>query len=269
VRRVTGRATGRNASSNRSGATLLTVGLTKRFGGVTAVDAVSLEVRPGSITGLIGPNGAGKSTMLGLVAGALRPDAGTVSFNGRDITRLPTFRRSLIGLVRTFQVSSEFAKLTVLENLLVSAQRQTGETWKGYVLGRRAWERQERDLTERARGILRRFNMADKEKELAGNLSGGQKRLLEIMRGLMTEPSMLLLDEPMAGVNPTLSHEVQDHLLELRDEGLTMLLVEHELAVVSRLCHRVFVMASGRVLAEGSMDELQGNDEVVDAYLAG
>ena len=269
VSRAIGRTPARNPSSDRNSVILSTDGLTKRFGGVTAVDAVSLEIRPGSITGLIGPNGAGKSTMLGLIAGALRPDAGSVSFNGRDITRLPTFRRSLIGLVRTFQVSSEFARLTVLENLLVSAQRQTGETWKGYALGRRGMGEPERELTERARAILRRFNMTDKEKELAGNLSGGQKRLLEIMRGLMTQPSMLLLDEPMAGVNPTLSHEVQDHLLELRDEGLTMLLVEHELAVVSRLCHRVFVMASGRVLAEGSMDELQGNDEVVDAYLAG
>ena len=258
-----------SSNSLRTEVTLSTHELTKRFGGVTAVDSVSLEIRPGSITGLIGPNGAGKSTMLGLIAGAVRPDHGTVIFNGKNITRLPTFRRSLVGLVRTFQVSSEFARLTVLENLLVSAPRQTGETWRGYVLGRRSWNRQETEITERARIILRRFNLADKEKELAGNLSGGQKRLLEIMRGLMAEPLMLLLDEPMAGVNPSMSHEVQDHLLVLRDEGLTMLLVEHELAVVNRLCHQVFVMASGRILAEGSMDELQGNDEVVDAYLAG
>jgi ABC-type branched-subunit amino acid transport system ATPase component len=259
----------RTASLAEGSPILSTEGLTKRFGGVMAVDHVCLEVRTGGITGVIGPNGAGKSTMLGLVAGALRPDEGTVRFLGSDVTRQPTYRRSRAGLIRTFQMSGEFAKLTVLENLLVAAPRQTGETWKGYLLGRRVWRREEAEATERARAILRRFNMADTEKALAGNLSGGQKRLLEIMRGLMADPALLLLDEPMAGVNPSLARKVEDHLVELRDEGLAMMLVEHELAAVGRLCDRVLVMAAGRVLAEGSMDELQGNHEVVDAYLAG
>jgi branched-chain amino acid transport system ATP-binding protein len=257
------------ASLSQESAILATDGLTKRFGGQLAVDHVSLMVKTGGITGVIGPNGAGKSTLLGLVAGALRPDAGTVRFLGNDVTRLPTYRRSRIGLVRTFQMSGEFAKLTVVENLLVAAPRQVGETWKGYVLGRRAWRRQEADAAERARAILRRFSLADKERDLAGSLSGGQKRLLEVMRALMAEPAMLLLDEPMAGVHPSLSSIVEDHLLELRDEGLTIMLVEHELGAVGRLCDRVLVMAQGRVLAEGTMDELQGRHEVVDAYLVG
>jgi neutral amino acid transport system ATP-binding protein len=264
-------ATGGNTVAGLSqGSTILAAdGLTKRFGGQTAVDHVNLEVTAGQITGVIGPNGAGKSTLLGLVAGALRPDSGTVRFLGNDVTRLPTYRRSRVGLVRTFQASGEFAKMTVIENLLVATPRQVGETWKGYLLGRRAWRRQEAEAAERARAILSRFNMADKERELAGGLSGGQKRLLEVMRALMTEPAMLLLDEPMAGVNPSLARIVEDHLLELRDEGLTMMLVEHELGAVGRLCDRVLVMARGRVLAEGTMDQLQGSHEVVDAYLAG
>jgi ABC-type branched-subunit amino acid transport system ATPase component len=264
-------ATGGNSAAGLSRGSIILAadGLTKRFGGQTAVDHVNLEVTAGQITGVIGPNGAGKSTLLGLVAGALRPDSGTVRFLGNDVTRLPTYRRSRVGLVRTFQASGEFAKMTVIENLLVATPRQIGETWKGYLLGRRAWRRQEAEAAERARVILRRFNMADKEKELAGGLSGGQKRLLEVMRALMTEPAMLLLDEPMAGVNPSLARIVEDHLLELRDEGLTMMLVEHELGAVGRLCDRVLVMARGRVLAEGTMDQLQGSHEVVDAYLAG
>jgi len=248
---------------------LVTDGLTKRFGGQTAVDHVSLEVKAGQITGVIGPNGAGKSTLLGLVAGALPPDSGTVRFRGDDVTRLPTYRRSRAGLVRTFQVSGEFAKMTVIENLLVATPRQVGETWQGYLLGRRAWQRQEAEAAERARAILQRFNMGNKERELAGSLSGGQKRLLEVMRALMAEPTMLLLDEPMAGVHPTVAHRVEDHLLDLRDDGITMILVEHELGAVGRLCDRVIVMARGRVLADGTMDELQGSHEVVDAYLVG
>ena len=254
---------------SREPAILATDGLTKHFGGQLAVDDVSLDVKAGSITGVIGPNGAGKSTLMGLIAGALRPDSGTVRFLGNDISRLPTYRRSRVGLVRTFQISGEFARMTVIENLLVAAPRQVGETWKGYLLGRRGWQRQEADAAERARAILRRFNMAEKEKDLAGGLSGGQKRLLEVMRALMTEPTMLLLDEPMAGVNPRLARTVEDHLLELRNDGISMMLVEHELGTVRRLCDRVVVMARGRILADGTMDELQGSHEVVDAYLVG
>jgi ABC-type branched-subunit amino acid transport system ATPase component len=173
------------------------------------------------------------------------------------------------GVIRTFQISSEFPMLTVLENLLVAAPNQHGESLWRAVLRRRAWRKEEAVSLARARDLLRRFGMADKEDEYAGNLSGGQKRLLELGRALMADPVILLLDEPMAGVNPSLARRIEDHLLELRDEGLTMLMVEHELAVVERLCDPVVVMAQGRVIFQGSMEQVRSNEGVLDAYLAG
>jgi ABC-type branched-subunit amino acid transport system ATPase component len=244
-------------------------GITKRFGGVTAVDDVTFEIHPGTITGLIGPNGAGKSTALGIVAGAIRADGGHIEFLGTDVSGLPTFRRSRLGLVRTFQVSSEFGRLTLLENLVVSAPQHYAESMRASLWGPRAWRRHEEELIERAIVVLTRFGMRDKANEYAGNLSGGQKRILEIMRGLMAEPKLLLLDEPMSGVNPSLIRQIEEHLVMLQEAGLAMILVEHELSVVGRLCGNVVVMAMGRILAEGTMDQLRGNDEVVDAYLAG
>jgi branched-chain amino acid transport system ATP-binding protein len=174
------------------------------------------------------------------------------------------------GLIRTFQISSEFQRLTVLENLLVGAPAHPGETLVGsLVLGKRAWRAQEQELVDRARELLVRFEMQEKEDEYAGNLSGGQKRLLEIMRSLMAEPKLLLLDEPMAGVNPTLARGIERHLERLREAGLTMLMVEHELGVVERLCDRVIVMAQGKVISEGTMETLRRDQEVLDAYLVG
>jgi ABC-type branched-subunit amino acid transport system ATPase component len=243
--------------------------LRRDFGGVHAVDGASFEVRAGTITGLIGPNGAGKSTVIGVIAGAIRPTAGTITFLGHDLTARPPHQVARRGLVRTFQLSSEFGRLTVLENVLVAAPQQPGESFWGAMLGRRHWQRRELELVERARELMARFGLADKEDEYAGNLSGGQKRLLEIVRGLMADPKLLLLDEPMAGVNPTLGASIQEHLAHLRDEGLTMLMVEHELAVVERLCDPVVVMAQGRVIAEGAMSEVRTRREVLDAYLAG
>jgi ABC-type branched-subunit amino acid transport system ATPase component len=243
--------------------------LRRHFGGVAAVDGVSFDVAAGTITGLIGPNGAGKSTVLGMIAGAIAPSAGTITFRGHDITGQPTYRNARRGLRRTFQLSSEFARLTVLENLLVAAGDQRGESLGGALLGKWYWRRQERALVDRARALLRRFDLAAMEDELAGNLSGGQKRLVEITRSLMGEPTMLLLDEPMAGVNPSLALRIAAYLEELRDEGLTMLLVEHELGLVERLCDPVIVMAQGRLLSQGTMKELRVNQEVVDAYLVG
>jgi ABC-type branched-subunit amino acid transport system ATPase component len=171
--------------------------------------------------------------------------------------------------MRTFQISSEFPRLTVLENLLVAVPHQHGESLGNAVFRRRSWRRQERASLERARTLLERFGIAEKEDEYAGELSGGQKRLLELSRALMAEPTILLLDEPMAGVNPTLAQRIEEHLLELRDEGLTMLMVEHELSVVERVCDPVVVMAQGRVIFEGSMAEVRSNEEVLDAYLVG
>ncbi len=244
--------------------------LERRFGGVRAVDGITLEVQRGSITGLIGPNGAGKSTALGTIAGALRPSAGTVSFDGEDVTSLAPAQRARRGLIRTFQTSSEFQRLTVLENLLVAVRDNPGESLLNAVLiGRRSWRAHEQRSVIRARELLEQFQMTDKEDEWAGNLSGGQKRLLEIMRGLMAEPKLLLLDEPMAGVNPTLARVIEGHLQRLNRDGLTMLMVEHELGVVDRLCERVVVMAQGKVLSQGTMEALRRDQEVLDAYLVG
>jgi ABC-type branched-subunit amino acid transport system ATPase component len=245
------------------------VGIAKRFGGVKAVDDVSFAIEPGTITGLIGPNGAGKSTALGLIAGAIAADAGQVQFEGTEISKMPTFKRSRLGLVRTFQVSSEFSRLTLLENLVVASPQLRAESMRASLWGPRAWRKQEDEIIENALAVLSRFHMRDKANEYAGNLSGGQKRILEIMRGLMAQPKVLLLDEPMSGVNPSLIRQIEEHLLMLRDEGLAMILIEHELSVVGRLCARVIVMAMGRVLAQGTMEQVRGNDEVVDAYLAG
>ncbi len=239
------------------------------FGGVRAVDGATFSAERGRITGLIGPNGAGKSTLMGIVAGAIKPTSGSISFEGTEVAGLPPHRLARRGLIRTFQLSAEFARLTLLENLLVAAPGQKGDSLFGAELGRLYWGRDEDVLVERAREVLDRFSMTAKESELAGNLSGGQKRLLEIMRALMARPRLLLLDEPFAGVNPTLAREIEQYLLGLRDEGLSMIMVEHELAVVERVCDPVVVMAQGRVISEGSMHDVAARQEVLDAYLAG
>ena len=243
--------------------------VSRDFGGLKAVDGASFSALPGHITGLIGPNGAGKSTLLGIIAGAIKPCAGTITFDGRSVTGLAPNLVARRGIIRTFQLSAEFAKLTVLENLLVAAPAQKGESLLGAELGRLYWGRGEDQLVEVARGVLDRFAMTAKENELAGNLSGGQKRLLEIMRALMAKPKMLLLDEPFAGVNPTLAREIEQYLLDLRDEGLSMIMVEHELSVVERVCDPVVVMAQGKVISEGSMRDVTAHQEVLDAYLIG
>jgi ABC-type branched-subunit amino acid transport system ATPase component len=243
--------------------------LHREFGGVHAVNGASFTVPPGRITGLIGPNGAGKSTVLNIIAGALKPGAGTVSYQGQDITRLPSYKVARRGIIRTFQLSSEFAALTVLENLLVAVPAPRGEMLWQAALGKRYWRPQERAMVERARQLMARFDMSAKEDEYAGNLSGGQKRLLELMRGLMANPALLLLDEPMAGVNPSLARRIEQHLADLAGEGLTMLMIEHELAVVERLCDPVVVMAQGRVISQGTMADIRSDQEVLDAYLIG
>jgi neutral amino acid transport system ATP-binding protein len=248
---------------------LSVIGLRREFGGVWACADATFDLRRGAITSLIGPNGAGKSTVVGIVAGAIAPSAGRIVFEGTDITSTPPHRRARAGLVRTYQLSSEFGRLTVLENLLVSAPGQRGERMRTLIYGKRYWRNQEAELLDRARVLLHRFAMSDKEDEYAGNLSGGQKRLLEIMRALMCQPKLLLLDEPMAGVNPTLAEAIEGYLAGLAAEGLTMLLVEHELGLVERLSESVIVMAQGKVIAIGAMPELRSRPEVLNAYLAG
>ena len=241
----------------------------RHFEGMHAVDGVSIEVMPGRITGLIGPNGAGKSTLLAVVAGTLPASSGTIVFQGEDITRLPAYQRARRGLVRTFQLPSEFAQLTVLENLMVAAPDNRGESLLGALLGKRYWMPDETRLVAQARGLLKRFGMNAKESDYAGTLSGGQKRLVEIMRALMLRPKLLLLDEPMSGVHPSTVDEIAGYLETLRNEGLTILMVEHELHMVDRLCDPVVVMAQGKVIGQGGMAALRKQPEIAEAYLVG
>lgn len=241
----------------------------RHFEGMRAVDGVSLAVPRGQITGLIGPNGAGKSTFLAVLAGTLPASSGRILFDEVDITRMPAYRRARMGLVRTFQLPSEFARLTVLENLLVAAPHNRGDSLVGALLGRRYWQEDEERLVDEARGLLHRFGMSAKESDYAGAMSGGQKRLIEIMRALMLHPRCLLLDEPMSGVHPRVVGEIQHYLQVLRADGLTILMVEHELHLVEQLCDSVFVMAQGRLIGQGTMATLRRQKEIVDAYLVG
>jgi ABC-type branched-subunit amino acid transport system ATPase component len=206
---------------------------------------------------------------MAVLAGAIRATKGRVVFHGTDVTRWPEHRIARHGLVRTSQLSSEFEKLTVLENLLVSAPGQRGERFRSAVLPARTWRNQEERLVAEATAILDEFGLLAKANDYAGTLSGGQKRLLELMRVLMVHPKMILLDEPMAGINPGFIHTVEAVLLDIRSRGVDLVIAEHELDVVERLCDRVVVMAQGRVLARGSMDELRARPEVVEAYLVG
>jgi ABC-type branched-subunit amino acid transport system ATPase component/ABC-type branched-subunit amino acid transport system permease subunit len=248
---------------------LVVAGLTRDFGGVHAVSGASFSVREGTLTGLIGPNGAGKSTLLAMVAGTEPSDGGQISYNGTDVTAMPAFRRSRSGLVRTFQLASEFKRLTVLENLLVAAPGNRGDSFGGAMLGRWYWRSDEQTAIERAEAVLRRFGLEALANEYAGDLSGGQRRLVELMRALMTEPKLLLLDEPMAGVHPELARKIGTALVGLCREGMTILMVEHELSIMDEFCDPVIVMADGAVLAQGTMAELRERAEVVEAYLVG
>jgi branched-chain amino acid transport system permease protein len=257
------------ASAGAREVVLEAVGLVRDFGGVRAVDGVSLSVRKGTLTGLIGPNGAGKSTLLAILAGTLPASAGTIIYQGQDITGTPAFRRARLGLVRTFQLASEFKRLTVMENLLSAVPSNRGDSLRGAIAGKRYWKDDEAAAVARAQAVLNRFGLEDFANDYAGDLSGGQRRLVEIMRALMAEPGMLLLDEPMAGVHPNLARRIGNELVALCAEGMTILMVEHELAIMDEFCDPVAVMAEGAVLAEGTMAQLRGRSEVVEAYLVG
>lgn len=239
------------------------------YGGVHAVDGVTISIQRALLTGLIGPNGAGKSTLLSALAGTVIPAGGCVVIDGRDVTRLRPYQRAQAGLVRTFQLSSEFKRMTVLENLLTAVPGNPGDSLTGTLLRRRSWHRFDREALGRAAVLLERFGLRDHADTYAGDLSGGQRRLVEIMRALMAAPRILLLDEPMAGVHPRLASQIGDQLRSLCQEGMTILMVEHELGLVGRLCDTVIAMADGQVLAQGTMSELRQRSEVVDAYLAG
>lgn len=242
-------------------------GLTRRFGGVVALSGLDLEVRAGTVTGLIGPNGAGKSTAFQCISGVIPPDAGQVLFNGRDITGLRPDRITGAGLVRSFQIARGIPRLTVLENLLLYGPAQPGESVAAAILRPAAMRAREEALRERAKAVAARLNLTAVLDNQASALSGGQKKLMEIGRALMAEPRLLLLDEPVAGVNPSLSAEIATHIGSLRDEGLTVLIVEHHMDFVASLCDPVIVMAEGRRLVEGSFAEVAGDARVQEAYM--
>ena len=251
------------------GVVLRGVDLVRDFGGVQAVAGVSIEVRHGTLTGLIGPNGAGKSTLLAMLAGTLPVTSGQVIYQGADVTGGPAYRRARLGLVRTFQLASEFKRLTVMENLLSAVPGNRGDSLAGALRGRRYWRPDEDAAVARARALLERFGLSRYADTYGGDLSGGQRRLTEIMRALMTEPGMLLLDEPMAGVHPRLARQIGAQLLDLCAGGMTILMVEHELAIMDEFCDPVIMMAEGAVLATGTMTDLRARADVVEAYLVG
>lgn len=242
--------------------------LSKKFGGIKAVHACSFEVQRGSITGLIGPNGAGKTTLFDLVSGFLRPDAGEVWFDGRRIDGLPAHAIARLGLVRTFQIPRELKGMTVLENLMLARPAQRGERLLCAWFSPRAVRREEETFAK-AQSVLEFLGLKHLAREYAGNLSVGQKKLLEIGRGLMAEPKMVLLDEPAAGVNPSLMHQIVEYIKELQRNGVTFLLIEHNMDVVMNVCDKVVVMSQGARLAEGSPEEIRRDPAVLEAYLGG
>jgi branched-chain amino acid transport system permease protein len=251
------------------GPVLEAVDLTRDFGGVRAVDGVSIAFPAGRLSGLIGPNGAGKSTMLAMLAGTLVPSSGVVRYLGDEVTAMPAYQRARAGLVRTFQLASEYKRLTVLENLLSAVPDQQGNSLRGALMGPRYWRSQEEANIARAEALIDQFGLGSLADAYGGELSGGQRRLVEIMRALMAEPTVLLLDEPMAGVHPRLAREIGHQLLGLLEQGLSIVMVEHELAIMDEFADPIFVMADGRLLAEGTMSQLRQRSEVVEAYLVG
>jgi neutral amino acid transport system ATP-binding protein len=247
---------------------LAATGLCKSFGGIKAVYEASIEVAQGSITGLIGPNGAGKTTLFNLLSNFIRPDKGRVIFDGEPIHHLQPYQIAQQGLIRTFQVARTLSRLSVLENMLLAAQKQTGENFWQVQLQPHIVAQEERQLKEQAMSLLTSVGLEKKAHEYAGGLSGGQRKLLEIGRALMTNPKLILLDEPAAGVNPRLIDDICDRILTWnRQDGMTFLVIEHNMDVVMSLCDRVWVLAEGQNLADGSPDEIQTNAKVLEAYL--
>jgi branched-chain amino acid transport system ATP-binding protein len=242
-------------------------GVTMRFGGLAAVDAMSIGLHRGELLGLIGPNGAGKTTLFNLLAGSLKPTAGAIHIAGADVSREGAERRIARGLGRTFQIPRPFSEMTVLENVLTGGQTQAGEQiWSNFLRpGRVAAE--EKQAVDKARALLDFVTLSALESEPARVLSGGQRKLLELARVLMADPDILLLDEPAAGVNPTLLEFIIARVMDLNANGKSILLIEHNMEMVSRLCSRVVVMATGRLLTEGTPEQIARDPRVIEAYL--
>lgn len=248
---------------------LLARGLTKSFGGHHVVRGMSLTLGQQEILGVIGPNGAGKSTLFNLLAGTLRPDAGNIEIAGRDLTGAPAEARIGAGLARSFQITRPFARMTVLENVLVAAQNQPGERILPALLRPRETARIEAENHDRARAIIEFVSLSHLINEPASVLSGGQRKLLELARVLMAEPRVILLDEPAAGVNPALLDLIIDRIQAINARGIAVLLIEHNMEMIARLCPRVIVMAAGQHLAEGPPEEVSRRPEVIEVYLDG
>jgi ABC-type branched-subunit amino acid transport system ATPase component len=242
-------------------------GVSKHFGGVAALNDCSLALAAGRVTGIIGPNGAGKTTLLNIVSGLVKPDSGSVAFDGHDITAMPMHQVASIGLVRTFQIVRELGGLTVFENMLLSAPRQSGERVGNALFAHRTVKEQEREIAIKARTILDRLGLWPLADQPAAALSGGQKKLLELARVLLLDPKLILLDEPAAGVAPPLLKTIIAIIRELNDEGISFGIVEHDMHLISEVCHDVHVLAEGRALVSGSFAEVTSDKRVIDAYL--
>lgn len=261
---------GTGEGSRRSAAAVLeATGVVRRFGGIAAVDGVSLDVRAGEIVGLIGPNGAGKTTMFNLLAGSLAPGSGRIAIDGVAVERTPAHARIGRGLGRTFQIPKPFPEMSLVENVMLGGQNQTGERMLPNWLRPGTVAREERRNHERAMELLDFVSLAALARRPARILSGGQRKLLELARVLMAEPRIILLDEPAAGVNPALNEVIIDRIATINRRGTTFLIIEHDMEMVTRLCGHVFVMAAGRLLCEGTPAAVTHDPRVIDAYLGG
>lgn len=258
--------TAQTPGSSKPDPILIADKIARQFGGLTAVNVDHVEIQRGSITALIGPNGAGKTTFFNLLTGYDSPNSGTWSFNGKALNGIPPHKVARLGMVRTFQLTKALYRLTVMENMLLGARGQKGESvlrsafpW--------IWRSQEAAIQAKATAILNNFKLIEKQDDFAAALSGGQRKLLEMARALMVEPEMVMLDEPMAGVNPALKQSLLEHIKELRSEGKTVLFVEHDMDMVHEISDWVIVMAQGQIIAEGTPASVMGNSQVIEAYL--
>ncbi len=241
--------------------------LSKKFGGLKAVNNAMIRVKEGTITGLIGPNGAGKSTLFNLLSNFIKPDQGEVIFNDKYIHQMPSHQIAKNGCIRTFQVARVLSRLTVLENMLLGTQKQTGEKFFQVLINRKKIYKEEKANKEKALTILESVGLIDKTYDYAGALSGGQRKLLEMARTLMTDPKLILLDEPAAGVNPTLINQICEHIINWNKQGISFLIIEHNMDVIMSLCDHIWVLAEGSNLADGTPADIQNNSQVLDAYL--
>jgi len=241
-------------------------GITRTFGGLKAVDVEHVEIPRGAITALIGPNGAGKTTLFNLLTGFDAPNTGTWTFDGKTLKGVPAYKIARLGQIRTFQLTKALSLLTVLENMKLGAKGQRGENLFVGMLPW-FWRKQDEEIEAKAMDLLARFKLDAKREDFAASLSGGQRKLLEMARALMSDPKLVMLDEPMAGVNPALTQSLLEHILDLKKLGMTVLFVEHDMHMVRHIADWVIVMAEGRIVAEGPPDEVMKNPAVIDAYL--